>query len=204
MDPKDEAVPGKKMKKSAKIRLVLIVVLLVALLFLGRSSGMVPKVNVAYIQQLVRSAGPWGMVVFVVAFSAGLLLQIPGMIFIAAGILVYGKAVGYWVCLVGALVAVTTSFLLVRLVGGKALAGVDNAFLKRSLLRLERRPVRWLIVLRATFLTAPPLNYGLALSSIRFRDYFVGSLAGLIVPMLVVTTTFDYLFSTPWAKRLLF
>lgn len=191
-------------KKRAKLRLLLLVVLFFSLLYLGRSSGVVPKVNVAYMQELVRSSGSWGMAVFVLAFATGLLLQIPGMIFIAAGILVYGKAIGYWVCLVGALVAVTASFLLVRLVGGKALTSIDNAFLRRSLLRLEEKPVRWVIILRAIFLTAPPLNYGLALSNVRLRDYFVGSLLGLIVPMLVVTTTFDYLFSTPWAKRLLF
>lgn len=199
-----EPTQKRKRKKLARIRLVLLLCVIGLLLYLGRSSGIVPKINVAYMQEMVRSAGPWGMGAFVLAFVVGLLLQVPGMIFIAAGILVYGKALGYWVCLMGAVVAVSSSFLLVRLVGGQALTTIDNALMKRLLNRLDEKPVRLVIVLRAIFLTAPPLNYALALSRIRFRDYLVGSLLGLVVPMLVVVLSFDYLFSTPWVRQILF
>jgi len=43
------------------------------------------------------------------------------------------------------------------------------------------------------FQTVPPLNYALAMSGIRFRDYLVGTLLGLPLPIMAYCLFFDYL-----------
>ena len=54
-------------------------------------------------------------------------------------------------------------------------------------------PIRTVAILRVTLVMFPPLNYALALSSIKFRDYVARSLLGLIPPILVLTVFFDQL-----------
>ena len=55
--------------------------------------------------------------------------------------------------------------------------------MQKAMDKLERRPVRTVAALRVALIVSPPLNYALALSPIRFRDYFAGSAMGLAAPV---------------------
>jgi uncharacterized membrane protein YdjX (TVP38/TMEM64 family) len=56
--------------------------------------------------------------------------------------------------------------------------------------------VRNVVILRTVFQTLPTLNYALALSGMRLRDYFLGTLIGLPLPIAVYCLFFDYLITT--------
>ncbi|MCB9621848.1 MAG: DedA family protein, partial [Sandaracinus sp.] len=60
----------------------------------------------------------------------------------------------------------------------------------------ERRPVRVVALLRLILWMAPPLNYALAMSAVRFRDYVVGSALGLILPIAAAALFFDWVVAT--------
>jgi uncharacterized membrane protein YdjX (TVP38/TMEM64 family) len=125
----------------------------------------------------------------------GELIHVPGMVFVGAGILAYGRVLGFGVSLAAALCSVGVSFVVVRAVGGKALAELERPFVKRMMEKLEQRPITTVVVLRSIFWLAPALNYALALSSIRLRDYLIGSAFGLLVPILGASFLFDWLFN---------
>ena len=59
--------------------------------------------------------------------------------------------------------------------------------------RLDAQPIRSVVLLRVLFQTVPALNYALALSGIRFRQYLTGTLLGLPLPILLYCLFFDYL-----------
>jgi uncharacterized membrane protein YdjX (TVP38/TMEM64 family) len=185
-------------------RLVLLVLVLGGLYAVGKHAGYLDDVDIVAIKRAVEGAGAWGVLLFVGLFVVGVLLHVPGMFFVASGILVYGRAVGYVVSLAGATLAVCVSFVLVRTIGGEALSEVKRPFVRKLLARLDEHPVRAMIVLRLFVFIAPPINFLLALTRIRFRDYALGSALGLVVPMLVVTLAFDWLFATEWVRRWLF
>ena len=190
--------------KRSKVRLLAVVGLFVGLYLIGKYTGVIDKVDIPTIQRTVESAGAWGFLVFVAVFALGVLMQVPGMVFVGTGILLYGKTTGYFANLTGAIVAVCASFGMVRTVGGQALSGVKRPWVKGVLRRLDDKPIRWLILLRLVAFISPPINYALALTRLRFRDYAIGSAIGLITPMAIVTLMFDWLFSTPWMKSMLF
>jgi uncharacterized membrane protein YdjX (TVP38/TMEM64 family) len=48
-------------------------------------------------------------------------------------------------------------------------------------------------LLRILFQTVPALNYALALSGIRFRQYLTGTLLGLPLPIALYCVFFEYL-----------
>jgi uncharacterized membrane protein YdjX (TVP38/TMEM64 family) len=145
------------------------------------------------LRKVVLDFGPWGWAVYFVTFAAGEFLHVPGLVFVAAGILVYGKVLGFGVALAGAMVSVTFSFLVVRRIGGTPLADVRYRWLQGMLQRLEQHPIRTVFVLRLALWLAPPLNYALALTPLRFRDYLIGSALGLVLPIAGTAWLIDWI-----------
>ncbi len=63
---------------------------------------------------------------------------------------------------------------------------------KILLSKLDERPILVVFLIRLVFWIAPPLNYALALTKIRFRDYMIGSVAGLILPVFGLSFLFEW------------
>lgn len=165
------------------VRLLVVAGVLVALVLIAHLSGLTHSFSTEKIRALIQSAGAWGVVLFVIAFAVGELLHLPGMMFVAAGVLVWGRVLGGVIGFAGAIASVSFSFAFVRTLGGQPFAEVHNPRLKRILARLERRPILTITLLRLVAWMAPTVNYVLALSGVRYRDYLIGSALGLIVPI---------------------
>ncbi len=111
----------------------------------------------------------------------------------AAGVYAFGKFTGLILGIVGGTIAVCVSFLVMRTVGGRAFTRIDKPWVVRMLQRLDAHPIRTFAILRLVFIMYPSLNYILALTSIRFRDYMIGSAIGLVIPISVFVIFFDWL-----------
>jgi len=173
------------------VRLLLPVALVAGGYALGRRLGLTESVDVEALRSWMEGAGVTGFLVFVAIMVAGQLVQIPAMVFFIAAIFAYGGPVGAVASLVGAIVSVSITFFVVRTIGGQPLAGLSQSWVRRILDHLDEHPIRSVAVLRMALWALPPLNYALAMSSIGYRDYIVGSILGLIPPILVVATFFD-------------
>ena len=171
---------------------LLLVGLIAGVTFVGaHASGLDRSLTPEHIRTLLAGAGVFGVVVFVIVFSLGLLAQLPGLLFIAVAVLAYGRTMGAVVAVFGAVVAITVSFFVVRRFGGSALAEIESPWVRRILSQLDSRPLRTVIVLRAIFGVAPFLNYALALSSLGFRDYIIGSVIGMSAPITIAAVLLD-------------
>ncbi len=131
------------------------------------------------LRAFMNDAGWMGIVAYVAAFIVGNLAQVPSNVFLAAAVLSYGFFPGYPLALATIILSVSVSFYFVRGVGGKALTTVERPWVKKALGRLDKYPVTTVLVLRLAFAGSPWLNYMLAMSDIRFRDYLLGSALGL-------------------------
>lgn len=147
-------------------------------------AGFLESVNAQGIRELVARAGIWGPLVYVCIFTLGQLLQLPGMIFVVAAALAFGNSLGFVYAMVGAVVAVSVVFIVVRSVGGTPLANPSSRWVSRAVNRLESRPFKSIFLLRLAFATAPWLNYALALSPVNYRHYISASLLGIIPQVL--------------------
>ncbi len=175
------------------IRIVLAVVLIACLITAGRITGAHQYFTPERVQDLVRNAGIWGYIFFILVFSLGELLHVFGLIFVAAGVYAFGRSTGLVLGIVGGTVAVCVSFLVIRTVGGRAFTRIERPWVVRMLQRLDAHPIRTVAILRLVFIMYPSLNYLLALTSIRFRDYLIGSAIGLVIPISVFVLFFDWL-----------
>lgn len=80
-----------------------------------------------------------------------------------------------------------------RALGGEALRQVGGSVARRLFAGLDAQPVGSIALLRILMQTAPALNYALALSGIRFRNYMAGTLLGLPLPIALYCYFFDQL-----------
>ena len=133
-----------------------------------------------------------GMLIFILLFSLGNLIQIPGWIFLAAAVLALGEAWGGVVTYVAAVISCAFTFWLVRLIGGDALRQMKGKWAPRLMARLDAHPIRNIVILRIFLQTVPALNYALAMSGVRFRDYFTATLLGLPLPIALYSIFFEY------------
>jgi uncharacterized membrane protein YdjX (TVP38/TMEM64 family) len=175
------------------LRLGALVTVIGLTLLIGKLTGLTDKISVESVRASVEDAGVLGMVVFVAAFTLGGLIHIPALIFIAAAVAAYGRVAGTAVAFAGAVVSVTTTFIVIRAVGGQALAEVKRPLLVKMLRHLDDRPIRTLILLRTVFWVSAPLNYTLALTRLKLRDYVVGSAVGLVIPIALLSLVFHEL-----------
>lgn len=174
-------------------QLLTVVAFLAVLLAVVEYSGLRQNLNLAFLRHQLLEHQISGLLAFVLLFSLGNLVQIPGWLFLAAAVLTLGRAGGGSATYLAACVSCAVSFLLIRLLGGDALRQLDNRIARRILARLDGHPIAGVALLRVLFQTVPALNYALALSGIRFRQYMLGTLAGLPLPIMLYCLFFDFL-----------
>ncbi len=177
-----------------RYRRLVLVLLFLAVLFAGAQwSGLRQHVSLPFLRQTLADHQGRGLAIFVLLFTLGNLIQVPGWIFLAAAVLVLGKLAGGLETYVAASVSCMFTFLAVRWVGGDAVRRLDNKWASKLISQLHAQPIRNVVVLRTLFQTLPALNYTLAMSGIRFRNYMAGTLLGLPLPIALYCLFFDYL-----------
>lgn len=173
------------MKKSTVYRLAALVVVMSALAFLAAYTPLGQYFKFHILQDAMLNAGTWGVLLFIAAFVAGTLLNLPGFLFIILAYLVYGFGWGIPIAYVGALLSVLIHFVVVRAIGGQALGEIKNKTIKKVMKNFDSHPVRTVIVLRLLLFISPPVNYVLALSNVRVGQFLLGTLIGNILPLFV-------------------
>jgi len=174
------------------LRLLAVVLFLVVLAAWFELSGLTEHFDLAFMRQTILRHEAGGLVLFVLLFSLGNLVQIPGLLFLAAAVLTLGKIGGGIVTYV-AVVSCGVTFVVIRFLGGDALRQLRNRVAKRILKELDRHPIGSVALLRLLLQTAPPVNYALALSGLKFRHYMLGTLIGLPLPLAVYCLFFEFL-----------
>jgi len=176
-------------------QLLAVALFLLILLALAELSGLREHFSLEYLRQTLLENRWSGFALFVLFFAVGNLIQIPGWVFLAAAVLALGRTWGGIVTYVAASISSAITYHAIRYVGGDALKRLDGRIATRLLGQLNARPVRSIVVLRILFQTLPALNYALALSGVGFRQYMLGTLLGLPLPIAAYCLLFDQLAS---------
>lgn len=174
-------------------RLLGVVLFLGILLTVFEISGLRDHFNLPSIRQLILQHRIGGLVLFVLLFCLGNLVHIPGLVFLAAAVLTLDRVWGGVVTYIAAVTSCALTFVTIRALGGDALRALRNRLAVRILRELDAHPNASVTLLRILFQTAPTLNYALAMSGISFRNYMIGTLAGLPVPIALYCIFFDFL-----------
>lgn len=174
-------------------RLLAVVAFVVVLILAFRLSGLNEHFEAATLQRDIAGHPLGGILFFIVLFSLGNLLLIPGWVFLAASVYVFGAPMGGLATYAAACVSSLVTFGVIRLLGGDALRRLKSPLALRIFRELDAAPLRTVVVLRTLFQTLPALNGALAMSGVRFRHYMLGTLLGLPLPIALYVVFFDQL-----------
>jgi uncharacterized membrane protein YdjX (TVP38/TMEM64 family) len=174
-------------------RLISVTVFLALLWLVFQVSGLHKQLSLTTIQDQLLGHPRISFIIFVLLFSLGNLVQIPGGVFLAAAVLVWGQWIGGVATLAAANVSCLVTFLLVRCLSGNALEQINNPRITKILHPLATHPVRCVLFARIVFQTFPALNYALAMSNIKLGHYALGTLLGLPLPIALFCIFFDFL-----------
>lgn len=176
-----------------RVAAALFVVAMISAAIVARRSG----VDGPMLQRELLALGCLAPPLFLLVFAAGELLHLPGILFVVVARMVFGPGVGFVLGYVGAVFAVSMSFVVARQIVAAARSTTEPwrprwRLLQRALVRLEARPVLTIALLRLGLWLSHPLSYALASSNVRVRDHVVGSAIGLVAPVLVVVLLSGY------------
>jgi uncharacterized membrane protein YdjX (TVP38/TMEM64 family) len=164
-------------------RLALLVVLVgTGLAFsLSRGSAVLGEARDA-----VAGLGVLGIVAFVALYAVATVALFPVSLLSAAAGLLFGPVIGVGAVWCGAVLGAAASFALGRVLGRSAVAQLLGGRIDRLDRFLSRRGLAAVLIVRLVPLFPFALvNYGSAVTALRFRDYAIGTGVG-IVPGVVV------------------
>jgi uncharacterized membrane protein YdjX (TVP38/TMEM64 family) len=139
--------------------------------------------NIDEMRSLINSSGHYGPLIFIGFCIAGIFLHLPGIILIALGGLLFGVVKGFIYGWIGVIAGATGTFLCVRY--------IFRDFFQQSLERrfhrlqvfdehLAEHGFLTVLLLRLVLFLAPPLNWVIGLTRVKFRHYIAGSALGVI------------------------
>lgn len=139
-------------------------------------------VTPAGLQRLRESLGVWGPPAFVLVYSLGTLIAAPGLLLSLIGGLLFGTLVGGALIVVGASCGAISAFLLARYAGRESV----KKFISGRRLEKFDNLIRGSGLSAVLFTRLVPLfpfnflNFAWGLTSVRLRDYVIGTVIGII------------------------
>lgn len=187
--------PGPRPAPSRGYRRLLLALLTLALLAV--TALVLPVPSPAEMRSWATTAGPMGIVLFVLGTALITVAPVPRTVFTLAAGLLFGPVGGVGAALVATTISAMVAFGLVRTLGRDVVAPLlDGGTLRSIDGRLRRRG--WLAVASLRLIPVVPfsvLNYCSALSSIRWRHYLAGTV-GVVPGTIAVVLLGDALTGT--------
>jgi uncharacterized membrane protein YdjX (TVP38/TMEM64 family) len=133
---------------------------------------------------------------FIAAFAVGGMLFLPATAFTLSAALFWGWKLGGTYAMIGAILCSAFSFELSRYVLGDIASRILRKRIPRLHRLLDHAGARTVLILRLVpGIPFPAFNYGAGLTSLRSRDYLLGSFLGIAVPIYIISYSADAIFA---------
>jgi len=182
---KSAIVPKKGIGKA-----IVFALFLVGMISLFRFTPVRQYISPAYLQALVNSFGPWGPLVFVLLYAGGICLFLPATLFTGIGALLFGTLYGFLYNELGAMLGASLAFFIGRYLGRDFAAGLIGNRLQKYDDRIAANGFATVLYLRLVFFPFTPLNFGMGLTRVTFKEFFFGTLFGILAGGFVLTFFF--------------
>ncbi len=132
-------------------------------------------------------AGIWAPVVFMLVYAAGVCLFLPGTLLTGLGAAIFGAYWGFVYVWFGAMAGAATAFFIGRTLGREFAASLIGDKLKKYDDAIERNGFAAVLYLRLVYFPFTPMNFGMGLTKVKFRDYLLGTGLGILVGTFIFT-----------------
>ena len=197
--------PG-RFRRAAILKAVILILFVAAAVVTVRFIGVRDFLTVEKLGAWLAAAGFWAPLAFILVYSAGVCLFIPGTLLTALGAAIFGPYWGFVYVWVAAMMGAAGAFLIGRYLGREFAASLIGDKLKKYDDAIEHNGFATVLYLRLVYFPFTPMNFGMGLTKVRFRDYIwgtgLGILAGTFIFTFFVGTVKEVWATGQWANLL--
>ncbi|NNL75617.1 MAG: TVP38/TMEM64 family protein [Desulfobacterales bacterium] len=185
MSAADNTVSKKPSK--AVLKAVLLLIFIITAIILIRFTPVKNYLTVEALGRFLDSAGFWAPGVFILIYTLGVCLFLPGTLLTGLGAAIFGAYWGFVYVWFGAMAGSSVAFLIGRTLGREFAASLIGDRLKKYDDAIERNGFATVLYLRLVYFPFTPMNFGMGLTKVRYWDYFSGTGLGIIVGTFIFT-----------------
>ncbi len=186
MDPPN-VKKGATSRKWAILKAAILVAFMLSGIMVFRFTRVKQLLDEEALSRFLAAAGFWAPLFFILTYTAGVCLFVPGIFLTALGAALFGPYRGFVYVWIGAMAGATAAFWIGRSLGREFAASLIGDRLKKYDDAIERNGFATVLYLRLIYFPFTPMNFGMGLTSVRFWDYFFGTALGIAVGTFVFT-----------------
>ena len=180
MDPLDKP-------KSGVIKAVALFLFIISALILLHFAPVKEYLTPENLGRLLHEAGIWAPAVYIMVYTAGVCLFVPGTLLTALGAAIFGAYWGFVYVWLGAMAGASLAFFIGRYLGRNFAASMIGGRLQKYDDAVERNGFATVLYLRLLYFPFTPMNFGMGLTKVRFWDYFFGTALGIMAGTFIFT-----------------
>jgi len=197
-----------KNRSQAVIKAFILLLFIVLAIIVVRFTPVRNYLTADALGNFLDAVGFWAPLVFIMIYAVGVCLFLPGTLLTGLGAAIFGAYWGFVYVWFGAMTGASAAFLIGRTLGREFSASLIGDRLKKYDDAIERNGFATVLYLRLVYFPFTPMNFGMGLTKVHFKDYFFGTGLGIMVGTFIFTffigTLKEIWVSGNWAELMSF
>ena len=174
-------------RRKAVFKAAVLVLFIAAAIALVRFTAVKDYLTAEGLGRFLAAAGLWAPAVFMALYAVGVCLFVPGSVLTGLGAVIFGAYWGFVYVWIGAMIGASAAFFIGRTLGREFAAALIGDRLRKYDDAIERNGFATVLYLRLVYFPFTPMNFGMGLTKVHFRDYFFGTALGILVGTFIFT-----------------
>ncbi len=174
-------------RRKAMVKAGILVIFIVTAISIIRFTPIKNYLTAEALGQFLETAGFWAPFAYMLFYTVGVCLFLPGTLLTGLGAAIFGPYWGFLYVWIGAMAGASAAFVIGRTLGRDFAASLIGDKLKKYDDAIAKNGFATVLYLRLVYFPFTPMNFGMGLTKVRFRDYFSGTGLGIIVGTFIFT-----------------
>ena len=174
-------------RSKAIVKAIILGAFIIGAIVLVRFTPVKGYLTTEQLGRFLDTAGFWAPLVFILIYTVGVCLFVPGTFLTGLGAAIFGSYLGFIYVWFGAMLGASAAFVIGRTLGREFAASLVGDRLKKYDEAIERNGFATVLYLRLVYFPFTPMNFGMGLTRVRFWDYIAGTGLGIVVGTFIFT-----------------
>ena len=174
-------------RSKAIVKAIILAAFIVSAIVLVRFTPVKDYLTAEQLGRFLDTAGFWAPLAFILIYTVGVCLFVPGTFLTGLGAAIFGPYLGFIYVWFGAMLGASAAFVIGRTLGREFAASLIGDRLKKYDDAIERNGFATVLYLRLVYFPFTPMNFGMGLTRVRFWDYVAGTGVGIVVGTFIFT-----------------
>ena len=174
-------------KNKAVLKAIVFLAFVVAAITVVRFTPVKNYLTVDMLSAFLKNAGLWAPVAYIALYAIGVCLFLPGTLLTGLGAAIFGPYWGFVYVWIAAMIGSSAAFFIGRTLAREFATSLIGDRLKKYDDAIERNGFATVLYLRLVYFPFTPMNFGMGITKVRFKDYVLGTGLGILVGTFIFT-----------------